>query len=248
MKFYRQDNALVVQRGNERLFIESWGKNSLRVRMTKDPCMDRNDWALSEPCEKPETKINIQTVDITEPWYHGPERDSHAAKAEEATVTNGNISAKISFEGWISFFNQKGELLTKEYWRTRDRIDRYAVPLRVPGRELKPITGTTDYSLDARFEAFDGEHIYGMGVYQDACFDRACAQKQPELRTLFCFQPWLWIFVEQSSNRLRKFRDEQNGMAFGQHKKNGLLDYGGRQSLSDYGAVHIGCGAHTHDA
>ena len=172
MKFFRHDNALVVQRGNERLFIESWGKNSLRVRMTKDPLMDKNDWALSVPCEKPETQIDIHAVDITEPWYYGPERDSHAAMADEATVTNGNISAKISFEGWISFFNQKGELLTKEYWRTRDRIDRYAVPLRVPGRELKPITGTTDYSLDARFEAFDGEHVYGMGVYQDGCFDR----------------------------------------------------------------------------
>ena len=172
MKFFRQDNALVVQRGNERLFIESWGKNSLRVRMTKDPLMDKNDWALSVPCEKTETQIDIHAVDITEPWYYGPERDSHAAMADEATVTNGNISAKISFEGWISFFNQRGELLTKEYWRTRDRIDRYAVPLRVPGRELKPITGTTDYSLDARFEAFDGEHVYGMGVYQDSCFDR----------------------------------------------------------------------------
>ena len=172
MKLYRENSALVVQRGTERLFIESWGVNSLRIRMTKDSILDGNDWALSCPCEKPEPIIDIHEVDVTEPWYYGDERKAHESKATEATITNGKISACVSFEGWISFYNQRGELLTQEYWRTRDRIDRYAVPLRIEGRELKAITGTTDYTLTARFEAFDDEHIYGMGVYQDGCFDR----------------------------------------------------------------------------
>lgn len=172
MKLYSEDNRLVIQRGTEKVFIESWGENSLRVRMTKEAQMDKNDWALCESCEKPEPKIEIKEIDITEPWYYGEDRESHKASAMEASITNGNITARVSFEGWISFYNQKGNLLTAEYWRTRDRIDRYAVPLRVEGREIKPITGSTDYYLNARFEAFENEHIYGMGVYQDGCFDR----------------------------------------------------------------------------
>ena len=40
------------------------------------------------------------------------------------------------------------------------------------GRELKPIISTNDFTLTARFESFDDEHIYGMGQYQDSCFDR----------------------------------------------------------------------------
>ena len=73
----------------------------------------------------------------------------------------------MSHEGWISFYNQKGELLTEEYWRTRDRINRYCVPLRISGRELKPIQGTEEFELTARFEAFDDEKIFGMGQYQE---------------------------------------------------------------------------------
>ena len=69
--------------------------------------------------------------------------------------------------GWISYYNQKGELLTEEYWRNRNRINRYCVPLRIDARELKPIPGSTDYELTMRFEAFDDEKIFGMGQYQE---------------------------------------------------------------------------------
>ena len=72
----------------------------------------------------------------------------------------GKITAQISTEGWLSFYNQRGELLTEEYWRNRNRINRYCVPIRVDARELKPIPGTTDYELTARFEAYDDEKIF----------------------------------------------------------------------------------------
>ncbi len=173
MLFTKKDNALYIQRGNETIIIQAWGVNSLRVRECRQSQMDSNDWALSPLSEEvkviaSKTVINIEEIDTTEPWT----RDGSRTSAFQAQITNGNITAKVSFEGWISFYNQKGELLTAEYWRTRDRIDRYAVPLRIEGRELKPITGTTDFTLTARFEAFEDEHIYGMGFYQDSCFDR----------------------------------------------------------------------------
>ena len=85
---------------------------------------------------------------------------------------NGKLTVKVSHEGWISFYNQKGELLTEEYWRNRNRLNRYCVPLRVDARELKPLQGGTDYELTARFEAFDGEKIFGMGQYQEKHLDK----------------------------------------------------------------------------
>lgn len=104
---------------------------------------------------------------MTDPWYMSDEYSRYHQKVVNHTITNGKITAKVSFEGCISFFNQNGELLTEEYWRNRNRINRYCVPLRVETRELKCYQGSTDYELTARFEAFDNEKIFGMGQYQE---------------------------------------------------------------------------------
>ena len=168
MRISQKNNSLVIEYGVSKVIISPWGENSLRVRMTKDGKMDKNDWALSEAMVKTKSQITISDINITEPWwYTEQEREKHAQTAREASIVNGKIKAEVSFEGWISFYNQKGELLTQEYWRNRDRIDRYSVPLRIEGREMKPILGTTDYKLTARFEAFDDEMIFGMGQYQE---------------------------------------------------------------------------------
>jgi len=168
MIFTQKDKSLVLTYGTATVLISPWGKDSLRIRMTRENQMDANDWALTEPINDTAATVTIHEVDITEPWWHTEEeKKKHQKIATEASITNGKITAKVSFEGWISFYNDKDELLTAEYWRTRDRVDRYAVPLRVEGRELKPISGTTDYQLTARFEAFDDERIYGMGQYQE---------------------------------------------------------------------------------
>lgn len=166
MRIYTENDRLVIINGKQTLWLEPWGRNALRVRMTGEAKMDGNDWALTEPVEKCIPQITVEEVDTTDPWYAGEEYAHYHSTGRVYTLTNGKISARISPEGWISYYNQKGELLTQEYWRTRDRINRYCVPLRIEGRELKPIPGTTDYSLTARFEAFEDEKIFGMGQYQ----------------------------------------------------------------------------------
>ena len=167
-----ENNRLVIEEGITRVYIECWGKDSLRVRMTAEPKMDENDWALCEPVEEVIPEITFETVDTTDPWYRGEEWKKYHMTGTVATLKNGKITAKVNPEGWISFLNDKGEILTEEYWRNRNRINRYAVPLRVDARELKPITGSTDYTLTARFEAYDDEKIYGMGQYQDRHLDK----------------------------------------------------------------------------
>ena len=168
MHFEQDGDRLIIREGISQVWIEPWGPNSLRVRMTKEAQMDANDWALEEKMPKTDAAITYEEIDVTDPWYQTPEYEKYHQTGTQATLVNGKITAKVSHEGWISFYNQKGELLTEEYWRNRNRINRYCVPLRVDARELKPIMGTNDFALTARFEAFDDEKIFGMGQYQEA--------------------------------------------------------------------------------
>ncbi len=167
MHIYQKGNRVVIAEGKSQVWVEPWGRNSVRVRMTAQPVMDGNDWALTEPVEEVAPEITFETIDVTDPWYQGEEWAKYHQTGTQVTMVNGRLTVKISHEGWLSFYNQKGELLTEEYWRNRNRINRYCVPLRVDARELKPLQGGTDYELTARFEAFDDEMIFGMGQYQE---------------------------------------------------------------------------------
>ena len=164
MIFSSEENRLQLRRGNETVWIEPWGKDSLRVRATRRKEVSGRNWALTEPVEAAESEIEIRTIDTTEPWYR--DRPDRRKTAETARITNGKITAEVDEEGWITFVNSDGRILTREYWAQRNRIDRYCLPLRIDGRELKPIQGTDDYRLTARFQAWDDEMIFGMGQYQ----------------------------------------------------------------------------------
>ena len=172
MHMKQDGRRLIIAEGNAQVWIEPWGENSLRIRMTADPVMDANDWALTEPVPETDSAITFETIDVTDPWYKGEEWPQYHQTAQVATLTNGKISAHVNHEGWISFRNQRGEVLTEEYWRTRDRMNRYCVPLRVTAREMKHVMGSDAYELTARFEAYDDEKIFGMGQYQDRHLDK----------------------------------------------------------------------------
>lgn len=167
MSIFIENNKLIIKNGNSEVWIEPWGENSFRVRMTASPEMDGHDWALCEPVKPCTAEFRTETVDTTDPWYKGEEYKHYHQTSVNHYITNGKITAKVDYEGRISFYNQKGELLTEEYWRNRNRINRYCVPLRIDARELKCRQGGTDYELTARFEAFDDEKIFGMGQYQE---------------------------------------------------------------------------------
>lgn len=171
MRYEVNNNRLICIDGEQVMWLEPWGENSLRIRMTKEANMDGNDWALIDVPKECKAEIKITQVDTLEPWYRN-HPEGHIQQCTIASITNGEITAKFNIEGWLSFENSKGELLTKEYWRNRARIDRYAVPIWVGARDLKPITGTSDYRLTARFEAFDKEKIFGMGQYQEGNLDK----------------------------------------------------------------------------
>ncbi len=172
MKLTSIGNRLIMRQGRETLWIEPWGKDGLRVRASRQAEMDKMDWALDLKPEEKQATILIEDVTLVEPWIPEEEQAEVSVISQKASITNGHITAKINPEGWISFVNDKGEILLEEYYRNKKRLDRYCVPLRIEARDLKPIMGTNDYKLVQRFEAYDDEKIYGMGQYQDKLLNK----------------------------------------------------------------------------
>ena len=141
----QQENRLCYQFDAEKLWIEPWGPNALRIRATKEAHMPREDWALKSVESRGE-------ITITE---------------KEGRIRNGKITAVLSAGGKLTVYNQDGKLLLEEYSRNRkDLLDAKCSALEVEARELRPIPGG-DYHLTLRLESVDPEErLYGMGQYQ----------------------------------------------------------------------------------
>ena len=166
MRISSNEKGIALEYGVNRLIIQPWGPNGVRVQLTAEAEPDHNDWALTEKPDDCSWHLETEQVDMTDPWYRKPEYARYHVEGQRIRLVNGKLTVAVNEEGWLSFLNQKGEVLLSEYWRNRDRVSRYAVPLGISARELKPVPGTRDFSLTARFEANDQECIYGMGQYQ----------------------------------------------------------------------------------
>lgn len=152
-RFSQQGNRLVYQFDGETLWVEPWGKDSLRVRATKMCEMPLEDWALIPQ----ENNDAIITID-----------------AEEGTgqIQNGKLTAKFTAMGKLTMFNQNGKMLLDEQVRNRSDIKAtYCSALEIDAREFRPILGA-DYEVTLRLESMSvDEHIFGMGQYQQPHLD-----------------------------------------------------------------------------
>lgn len=149
--FSNDNGRLVFSHDAEKLWVEAWGKDALRVRATKAPVMPAENWALLEPAKFiPHIAIEDQV----------------------ATLINGHIRATITHRGKLTIHDDSGKLLLEEFARhRRDLTDPKCSALEIEAREFKPIIGG-DYYLTARFESLDPrEKIYGMGQYQQPYLD-----------------------------------------------------------------------------
>jgi alpha-D-xyloside xylohydrolase len=144
--FSKDGSRLIFHYDAEELWIEPWGKNSLRFRAIKGPVMQNEAWALL-PQEECDAEIIINE--------------------KCASIRNGFIKAIITNGGFLSVYNREGKKLLEEYSRNRrDLFARTCSALEIEAREFKPIPGG-DYHLTARFESLDkDERLYGMGQYQ----------------------------------------------------------------------------------
>jgi alpha-D-xyloside xylohydrolase len=140
---WTEKNKLIYQYDDEIIWIEAFGKNSLRVRITKMPEMPQKDWAFITP-EQTDADVYISE--------------------ELCSITNGNITGKINQFGVLWFENEKGEILLKERWQTKMERNNHMALLYF-GRELKPILGGL-YQATMTFEPNPNEKIFGMGQRQ----------------------------------------------------------------------------------
>jgi alpha-D-xyloside xylohydrolase len=150
---YSQGNRLIFRYDTERVWIEPWGQNALRIRATKESQFPNPEegWALRN-VEPRAAEIKIDD--------------------NGASIKNGKVKATISSRGKIMVFNSDGKLLLEEYVRNRDNLqDPKCSAICIEAREFKPNLGG-DYHLTTRFESLDkDEKIYGMGQYQQPFLD-----------------------------------------------------------------------------
>ena len=141
-----EGKRLIYHYDAEELWIESWGKNAVRVRATKQSKMPDTDWALSIPQE------SCGEIKISE---------------DGAYLKNGALNLFLSNAGMIVIRKEDGTKVLEEYWRNRrDTAGPKCSAIEVEGREFQPnVAG--DYHVTMRFESLDpNEKIYGMGQYQ----------------------------------------------------------------------------------
>lgn len=143
--FNKDGSRLCYYYDDEKVWIEPWGDNSLRVRSTRMANMPLENWALLETESKAEIKLDEKT----------------------ASIVNGKIKAIVTSSGKLTFYNQRGDIILQEFVRNfTDWTAEYVSALEIYAREFKPLIGG-DYKLTMRFESLDpNEKIYGMGQYQ----------------------------------------------------------------------------------
>jgi len=130
-------NRLIREYDSEIIWVEPWGKNSLRVRYSKEGKMpEDNDWALDK--------------------QHNQISEIHIGY-EKASIKNGKITCCFNNDGSINFSNEKGDILLSE---TENNA------LRVPARNFKSISGGA-YKVNILFKSNDNEKLYGMGQRQE---------------------------------------------------------------------------------
>ena len=158
--FREQNGKLWIENDGEILTAEAWGNNAIRVRATRNRCLTNEDRALDEKDART-GEIEI----FRDPDAGGGAYANMYAGSDKSfgRLRNGKIWVEADAGGVLTFYNSNGKRLLKEnFKRLRDEI---SAPLNILGREYKYQSGE-NWKIRQRFEAVDGEKIFGMGQYQ----------------------------------------------------------------------------------
>ena len=170
--FKLENNRLYWQHGAEKILIQPWGDNGLRVRVTRAAKLDESeDWALLPAGDHKAEMAMVKTAPKNKKQMAaagGPGEDAPLVAEENAAyIKNGKVAAFIDRHGYLFFYNDKGQELTRECIRNRNDLSEYSVPLGMQARFLHPNVGADDWRAALSFEAYEDEKIFGMGQYQE---------------------------------------------------------------------------------
>ncbi len=142
--FQRQDQTLVWQENQHKLWIGPWGKNGLRVQAN----------LAGAPLDLPQALLERPAVPSGELEM--------SVDPSGASIRNGSIKAAIAPNGRLQFFNAlTGSVLVEE-----PSLPYYAPP----NRHFKPRDGRL-YQIEAWFAAKEGERFFGLGQHQHGHLD-----------------------------------------------------------------------------
>jgi len=141
------DGKLVHKLGDETMWIEPWGQDGLRVRITTGPEVSDTAWALTEPLSGSASNAEV-VFELTDTM---------------ASIRNGSVSAQIhdtyTQPGHLQFFKHSGD--AKECILSEHD---YVVHAHNPGtRIFRPSADQLCHS-EIHFASHDGERFYGMGL------------------------------------------------------------------------------------
>lgn len=127
----------------EKMLIEPYGANSLRIRITFNPDFSKDSWALL-----PKDRILPSScrIDIS-----------------RQEIQNGKIIARLTNNGKLTFYNSHEKLLLAEY-----EYDRHS-SLGLNTRQLKNQGGGLYASM--KFASDPNEKLFGMGQYQNGIWN-----------------------------------------------------------------------------
>ncbi|MBQ3278532.1 MAG: glycoside hydrolase family 31 protein [Clostridia bacterium] len=163
MEFQTGKKALIARRGGETLKIEGWGKDALRVRAVLYDGWTGNDWALTETPEESACRVETGTQEL--------KTGDGMVTVPCGKITNGAISATVNESGVIQF-EKNGKTILREYYRSYGgTLSRESRCLKVVNREWKGVIGGSEYRLAVKFDANEGEKLFGMGQYQQPYLD-----------------------------------------------------------------------------
>ena len=163
MRFSNDHGALVCFRQGETLRLEPWGPDGLRIRATMYPAFTGERWALTEEAAPQQAAIT---------FYEETHRegDGKMAKTPAARIEAGRLAVTVNHAGVMTFFRD-GKMFLREYYRNYGgSITRESHCLKTVNREWTSYVGG-DWKLKVRFEANDGEKLFGMGQYQQPYMD-----------------------------------------------------------------------------
>lgn len=153
------DMKLIFIRNGERVCIEPWGPDAVRVRACPSLHFSPHNWALEESPPETDALISDSTTGVLAD-------NGTFSQREEGVVQNGSLRVHVSNAGLLSFY-RGGELLFREYSRDYESaVTEESRCLKLRAREWKGIIGASEYALRVRFESDPDEKIFGMGQYQ----------------------------------------------------------------------------------
>jgi alpha-D-xyloside xylohydrolase len=151
--FHKKDHGVLWENGDVRLFVEAWGKDSLRIRSTMGTeILEGLPGALLEPNFR-EAEFEIET--------------------DRARIHNGAILAEIRSIASTDNHNPScvGIHFLDAYSGAEILGEKFYPTTGAPARKFKPIGGE-HFQVEVNFKAYPDERIYGLGQHQHNRLDQ----------------------------------------------------------------------------